>query len=501
MVFAAMLAFAMLLQSIIFTFLGVRASIREEVVWTKRFTERISESITIVEVNLHDMKISAIASGEIVEKNRESFSCIVIELGEKDVSKSSQCKFQGEMTKLSQQVRSKKSSVLGFAGHNVNYFLFGSEVMIIAVPLLNEDGHVYGSVAVERSLLPVYARYQNDLGIALCYLFINVILFSAIGFFRFKNIIFRPLDKLLLIADNSYQDEQTLFPISDAESAFRKLSIKLNALFDRVKRDNSSLRKTILELEESNRELKEKKDLVVRSEKLAAAGRLSAGLAHEIGNPLSIIQGYIELLGRDDLAADEKKQFSQNAQQELDRIKKLIRQLLNFSGHGQSEKEEVSVNSLINEVVGFVSLEKSFAECNVSTRFSAERDAVFIDKDAFRQVLINILLNAVDATAQKGGCREIHINTYNEESSASGSILGISICDNGLGISEDNLKLIFDPFFTTKEVGKGTGLGLFVCHTILERMGGTISITNRESQGIEVKIELSLPHKVSCELH
>lgn len=498
MLFATMLAFAMLLQSIIFTFLGVRASIREEVLWVQRITERITESILINGANLHDGKGAEIPTVEIAEKNQDIFSCILVDLDEKVGSKSlgsrsSQCRFQREMTRLSQQSRAKKSTAVGFVGHNVRYFLFGNEAMIVSVPLVNKDGLVYGSVAIERSLLPVYTRYQNNLGIALCYLFINVILFSVIGFFRFKDLIFRPLDKLLLIADDFYQDEQTLFPVSDDEGAFRKLSLKLNALFDRIKRDNSSLKKTVLELEDSNRELKENKDMVVRSEKLASTGRLSAGLAHEIGNPLSIIQGYIELLGRDDLDADEKKQFSKNAQQELDRIKKLIRQLLDFSGHRPSEKEEVSVNSLIHEVVGFVSLEKSFAECSVSTHFSAGRDEVFIDKDALRQVLINVLLNAVDATAEKGGCREIHINTSNEESSQSGSILVISVRDNGLGITEDNLKLIFDPFFTTKEVGKGTGLGLFVCHTILERMGGNISVTNRETQGIEVRIELSLP--------
>ncbi|KJS01777.1 MAG: hypothetical protein VR65_07595 [Desulfobulbaceae bacterium BRH_c16a] len=129
----------------------------------------------------------------------------------------------------------------------------------------------------------------------------NVIIFSSLGFFRIVRIFIRPLDKLVLKAENYYPDEQSLFPFGDDESAFRKLSISLNALIDRIKRDNRSLRSTVSELENANKELKEKNDMVVRSEKLASAGRLSAGLAHEIGNPLSIIQGYVELLGREEV--------------------------------------------------------------------------------------------------------------------------------------------------------------------------------------------------------
>src|SRR5690606_7861476 len=133
-----------------------------------------------------------------------------------------------------------------------------------------------------------------------------------------------------------------------------------------------------------------------------------------------------------------------------------------------------------------------FAACKVSADFMAVSDTLVIDKDALRQVLINVLFNAVDSTAGGGDERQIGIATYNEKNSPLGSVLVISITDNGTGIAEENLKYIFDPFFTTKEVGRGTGLGLFVCHIIVERMGGSIVIKNREPRGIEARIVLPL---------
>ena len=281
--------------------------------------------------------------------------------------------------------------------------------------------------------------------------------------------------------------------MSESESPFRKLSTRLNTLFERIERDNRTLRQNVRELEGVNAELQEKNDLVIRSEKLATAGRLSAGLAHEIGNPLAIIMGYLELLARDDLSASEKTQFSQKSQQELDRIQRLIQQLLDFAGPIPSESETVSVNGLIRDVVDFVSLEKTVNTYSITTTFFTEDDVVVADKDGLRQVLINCLFNAVDATADmEETARKIAITTSLLQSTMLEAHFVICIQDNGTGIAVEELGNVFDPFFTTKEVGKGTGLGLFVCHTIMERLAGTITLRNLIPTGVEVKIVLPL---------
>jgi two-component system NtrC family sensor kinase len=153
----------------------------------------------------------------------------------------------------------------------------------------------------------------------------------------------------------------------------------------------------------------------------------------------------------------------------------------------------VAVNELILDVINFVSLKTNSAERPIGSQLLADDDVIVADKDALRQVLINCLFNAVDATSsRKGAEREIVILTSHEHSSALSSLTVISILDNGTGIAEEQLQYLFDPFFTTKEVGRGTGLGLFVCHTIMERLNGTITLSNRNPTGVEVKIALPL---------
>jgi hypothetical protein len=492
--FATMLVMAMSLQSIVVIYLSVHASIREDAAWAKQTLQNDAVSTLKAERGeWKDVKQKPMASSEFRVGESGIFSCSFIEIAGEKTTGQSPCRFKDKLLKLSQQARMLKVPVIDFAGAGWNTFLFESEYAIIAVPLVDRTGQVIGSIAAERSLLPIYSRYEQDVKIVLCYLLVNAILFSSLSFFRISRLFFRPLDNLVQKAETYRPDEQNLFLASDNESPFRKLSTSLSTMFQRIERDNRTLRQNVRELEGVNAELKEKNDLVVRSEKLATAGRLSAGLAHEIGNPLSIIQGYVELLSRDDLAAVEKKQFSERAQRELDRIKRLIRQLLDFAGPMRSEAETVSVNALIHDVIGFVSLEKSFAGCSIETRLLAENDAYVVDKDALRQVLINCLFNAIDAmAAMKESEREIVIATAHEHNSELVPQLIISVQDNGTGVNEEQLDYLFDPFFTTKEVGRGTGLGLFVCHTIMQRLTGTITLRNRIPTGVEVRIAMPL---------
>lgn len=481
----------MLLQSMILIFLGVQASIKDDVAGAFRLLRNITSLALLSQYKVGSVSSLTADSDTILKMYGDTFSCVFLEKSGELALASSQCRFHKELATKSQAARETKKAVIGFAGKGWKSHFFSGEVALLSIPLFDSAGEVYGSISAERSLLQVYSQFQKEVTIAFCYLLVNVIIFVPIGFLRLSRIIFRPLDKLVLIAENYRPDEQSLITFSEDESPFRKLSISLNELLDRIRRDNQQLRKTVSDLEMANSELTERNELVIRSEKLASTGRLSAGLAHEIGNPLSIIQGYVELLEREDISEDERKKFSRNAQKELDRIKTLIRQLLDFSRPLQATKETVAVNDLILEVLSFISVEKSFAGCRIRTNLLAERDNLMVDKDALCQIFVNILFNAVDATAGKNEEREICIASYNELRDRD-SFLGISVQDNGVGIAEDNLAHVFDPFFTTKEVGRGTGLGLFVCHMIIDKMGGHIKISNRSTKGVEVKIMLPI---------
>ncbi len=296
--FVTMLVMAMMLQSIVVMFLGVRAFIQEDVAWAVDALER-----------------ETLAS-ELTRQRGESnrFSCTYVELAGVAPADQLSCRFRDKVLALSRQASEQNKTVTGFAGSGWNTFLFGREVAIIAVPLVDKMGQVVGTIAAERSLLPIYARYKQDVTIVLSYLLVNALLFSSLSFFRILHLFFRPLDNLVQKAESYRPDVQTLFLTSDNESPFRKLSSRLSTLFDRIERDNLTLRQNLRELEAVNAELKERNELVARSEKLATAGRLSAGLAHEIGNPLAVrIRFEQERLQRDGQRyADHEPQRTQN---------------------------------------------------------------------------------------------------------------------------------------------------------------------------------------------
>lgn len=485
--FAVILVMAMTLQSVVVLFLWLRTSIQEDVDWAKRnlqeYALELSEGTTLTD--------EGEVAGDLQKKLTDShaFSCMSLEQAGMEEPGDIACRFSETMQILREQAKKQRNPVVGFSGRGWYSVFSMGEVALLAVPLVNPEGRVTGSIAAERSLLPLYSSYRQHLRIVVCYLVVNALLFGLLFLSRVSHHFFRPLDKLVQKAEIYQPADQHFLLVSDDESPFRKLSTRLNTLFERIEDDNRALRRNIAELEKVNRELQKTNDLVLRSEKLASVGRLSAGLAHEIGNPLSIVQGYIELLSREDLSADEKRQFSAKALQELDRIKRLIRQLLDFSGQRNACTESVAVHALITDVVGFVSMEKSCCGCAISTRFMAEDDTLVADQDALRQVLINCLLNAVDATASLNDLeRKISIATLNEQGNSDDSLLVLRIQDNGSGIAEDQLKFVFDPFYTTKGVGRGTGLGLFVSNTIVEGLGGSITLNNLDPAGVEVAI-------------
>lgn len=489
--FAMMLVFAMSLQSIVVIILGVKNSVRDDIDWAHIFLEKV-----VITTSSED-GFENINSKKLPEPAHEifsSFSCVLFESETQEISQQGKCRFLYEMRVLSGKAKEKKADVIRYVGNGRFSFMSMSEAFLIAVPLIDINGKILGVIAAERSLRTIYSRSWQELKIILSYLLVNTIIISILFFFRVQKLFFRPLDKLVEIAESYHHDTPNFALFSDDKSPFRKLTDRLNALVARIDSDNKILRKNIHDLELANTELNIKNDLVIRSEKLASAGRLSAGLAHEIGNPLSIIQGYIELLGRDDLTDAEKRDFSERAQQELDRIKRLIRQLIDFAGPSNENVESVCVDELIRDVIRFVAIEKMFGECNVRTELLTENVAIVANKDAIRQVLLNCLLNAVDATfGMVEHQREIVILTYLEESTeGKEKKITISIQDNGQGIAEEQLAFVFDPFYTTKEVGRGTGLGLFVCHMIVEKMGGTITLYNRIPHGVEVRIVLQL---------
>jgi len=232
---------------------------------------------------------------------------------------------------------------------------------------------------------------------------------------------------------------------------------------------------------------------MVQMEKMATVGRLAAGIAHEINNPLQMITsqaGWIgELLPEEEpdkvKNLDEYTKAVEQIKHHVRRAGTITHRLLGFSRKISAEKQNVQLNELLEETISFVEKEAGYHNVSIVRNFDDKLPATTTDGPQLQQVFLNLINNAIDEIGQ-GGVVEIRTAT---EGTAK---LIVEIADNGHGIKAENLKRIFDPFFTTKEPGKGTGLGLYISYDIVKKLGGTISVANRNSGGAVFTIVLPI---------
>jgi len=231
---------------------------------------------------------------------------------------------------------------------------------------------------------------------------------------------------------------------------------------------------------------------IARANRLASVGTLAAGVAHEINNPLVAISTFMQMAPEKRKADDREfwDDLYQIAIREVNRIRDLVAELLAFSkftGEGGLALKEVSVNALIKEMVKFIEPEARKKTVQIKQALAENVPAVQWDPDRIKQVLLNLLLNALQATAQGGS---ITVTTESVEENATNRYVRIAVADTGTGISSDNLEKLFSPFFTTKG-REGSGLGLMTCHHIVDQHRGSIDV---ESQlGVGTTFRLNLP--------
>ncbi|WP_457551406.1 PAS domain-containing sensor histidine kinase [Desulfobacula sp.] len=220
---------------------------------------------------------------------------------------------------------------------------------------------------------------------------------------------------------------------------------------------------------------------IAQADKLAALGELSAGVAHEINNPLGIILGYTQLLLKEE---PEHKDDLKIIEKHVQNCKTVVSDLLSFSRKGSSEMGIVDINKVVDGVVKFLSNHSDFRNIEMTQNpHTGDKLNIIGNEQELAQVIINLVINACHAVDEKG---EIDISTQKTDKN---KIL-ILVKDNGKGIKKNNLTRIFDPFFTTKPVGQGTGLGLSVGYGIIKRHKGDISVKSSKKNGTIFTISL-----------
>lgn len=234
-------------------------------------------------------------------------------------------------------------------------------------------------------------------------------------------------------------------------------------------------------------------NLLRRTDRLRSLEVIAGGLAHEIRNPLTSIKTFVQLAPERRLDARFMEEFSRVAVDDIHRIEHLLQEILDYARYLVLTPAEENVNELVLSCVSFVSMKASDRSLRVRTQLADGLPVVLLDRQQMKQVIINLLLNAMDACPSQG---QVVVRTRVGQQSADSPCVFIEVQDEGEGIAAEHLEHIFDPFFTTKHSNSTTevrGLGLTIAHQIVREHHGAITVDSRQGAGSTFRVSLPIP--------
>lgn len=331
---------------------------------------------------------------------------------------------------------------------------------------------------IERSVQGVYQELRAFLlDIIAANIFIGLLMFviAVVLSRRITN----PIHQLVLATNKISQGDLSQPIAVESKDEIKLLADEFENMRQKLNESYSNLESKI---ENRTRELREAQFQISHQEKMASLGLMAAGVAHEIGNPLTSISSMAQIIKRR-VKDIEIVDYLNTILKNIERISKIVRELVDFARPSSYETTFVDINELIRNAVGIVKYDRRAKYAQIDLQLDENLPTVYLVADQLLQVFINILINAVDAIKEEEG--KITIRSFLNEDR-----IHIYFSDTGSGIPKENLNKIFEPFFTTKKVGKGTGLGLSVSYGIIKNFNGSISVNSTFGQGSTFKIEL-----------
>lgn len=248
----------------------------------------------------------------------------------------------------------------------------------------------------------------------------------------------------------------------------------MGALGDRLKQAREKAERNAEERQKAYDELQKTFEQLLQAEKLTSLGELSAGIVHEVRNPLAAIKGAVEIL-EDELAADSpRREFAELAKKEVERLDKLVGEFLRFARPATLSVKSNDLNKIVESVVSLIENQAVGQLISVESDLGEDLPKVLVDSEQIKQVLLNLAINSLQAMSSGG---KLIFRTFEKD-----GFSVVEIEDNGVGIDEKIAGRIFDPFFTTKE--KGVGLGLSIAHKIISQHNGNLSGENRDGNTV-----------------
>ena len=397
----------------------------------------------------------------------------------------------------------------------------GNGMQIARYAPVRAEGKVIGAARLSLSLVGEQQRLNRSRHVFFVYFLLDFLLLFGFGSYILSRIVVVPIKKLLSATERLTAGDYEHSVQVPGSAEIAELAESFNFMQTALKSKQQEADSYVKSLERANRDLQAAREETIRSEKMASVGLLAAGMAHEIGAPLTAIIGYSGILQEEVRNDPQQADFLRRIEAEAYRIDRLIRGLLDFARPADSRFETLEVLPLLNDTLDIIAGREALRNIKTSLDIEAGLPLVLVDRHQFQQVLINLILNARDAMPEGGdivisACRSSFCEAGGDfapmpgaavmgrrkddsSRSFSGSLkkgdlavscIRIDIRDTGEGISDGNLSQVFDPFFTTKEPGKGTGLGLAICARIIDTFGGRITLASVVGEGTIITLWL-----------
>jgi len=394
--------------------------------------------------NLTDAAESASNAKILLSQNLKAYQEIAVQLAEQIVRNLDD--YQNLLNELSLLDRRSPSGDLA-KKHEIEIELRkkGAGMVEIAASLARTEENSMNDLLNLIQRIPIYAL------VAYLLLFLYVIYFLSQRFMKRLNSLVNSTQRI------ASGDFSPIIPVRKTRDEFTTVSVAINKMME---------------------ELDSRQRAMVESHKLKAIGTLTAGVAHELNNPINniMLTAYSLLEEYEELSKEDMLEMINDLIKEADRSRSIVRNLLDFARESESVSELLDLGVLVKETLKLASNQIRVSDVNVDITVQPNLPQIRGDQQKLKQVFLNIILNAVDAVQKQG---EIKIDV---EQADSYGFLAVNILDNGCGIPDHILPYIFDPFFTAKKPGKGSGLGLSVSHGIVNIHGGKIHVESEEGK-------------------
>jgi len=365
-------------------------------------------------------------------------------------------------------LRLRYQSVLHPFGDN------SQNLLRFTLPLPGRDGG-QGLLQVRLGLDDLAERLVVARRLTFSYVVLYGLVLVLFGGYLLGRTVVKPVRRLVDEVRGVAQGDLSRSVLAEGPAEIAELASSFNAMTASLLTSRQQTEATIESLHAANAELRKTQDALVRSEKLASVGHLAAGMAHELGNPLAAVLGYLELL-QSDLPAGDQREMAGYALKEVGRIDGLVRELLDYAAPSRGLAERFDPLAVLRQAVTLLEHQGRLAANRVEgAPLPATLPEVQGVKAKLLQVFVNLLLNALDASGAGQPLRLL--------AGVAGEEVWLAVQDAGEGITPGVLPHIFDPFFTSKAPGRGRGLGLSVCQRVVAEMGGRIEVESAVGKG------------------